>query len=159
MIESQSRRLTSGRTVLTLSLSLAMSETGPVLAADPLTRAIQDGSATLDTRYRYELVDQDNIPDDARASTLRAALGYRTGEVEGFSGFLEAEHVTSVGPETFNSTINGNTTRPVVADPTETEINQAYLRYAGVAFNLRLPPVLSGQCQRFNPDVRASLRR
>ena len=107
----------------------------PALAGDPLTQAVKDGSVTLDARYRYELVDQDapQFTDDARASTLRTRLGYRTGDYLGFTGYIEAENVTAIGPETFNSTINGKTSRPVIADPTETEVNQAYLRYRAPA--------------------------
>ncbi|MEQ6886956.1 alginate export family protein [Salicola sp. Rm-C-2C1-2] len=115
---------------LGLALTLV---TPPALAADPVTEALSNGEANLDTRYRYELVDQSGFDEDAGASTLRTRLGYRTGEVGGFMGFLEAEHVTRLGGETYNSTINGVSDRPVVADPAETEINQAWVRYEGLA--------------------------
>ena len=38
-----------------------------------------------------------------------------------------------VGNERYNSTINGLTQHPVVADPASTEINQSYLSYKGLA--------------------------
>jgi len=101
--------------------------------ADPITEAIKNGEASLSARYRYEFVDQDGIPNDAHASTLKTRLGYRTGKVSGFSGFLEAEHVAAIGSENFSSPTNNVANHPVVADPTETEINQAYLRYQGLA--------------------------
>ncbi|MEQ6886387.1 alginate export family protein [Salicola sp. Rm-C-2C1-2] len=103
------------------------------ICAAPITDAITNGTSSLDTRYRYENVDDDGAQDDARASTLRARLGYETAEVANLKGYLDVEHVTSVGPDNYNSTINGRTSRPVVADPTETELNQAYLAYSGLA--------------------------
>lgn len=96
---------------------------------DALTNALINGSVSLDARYRYELVDQASFDKDARASTVRTRLGYRSGDFHGFSGYIEAEDVSALGPETFNSTINGVSSRPVIADPLETEVNQAYLRY------------------------------
>jgi len=101
--------------------------------ADPITRGHQNGEASLSARYRYEFVDQDGIPNDAHASTLKTRLGYRTGKVSGFSGFLEAETLPAIGSENFSSPTNNVANHPVVADPTETEINQAYLRYQGLA--------------------------
>lgn len=100
--------------------------------ADPVTEAIKNGEVSLSARYRYEFVDQDGIPNDAHASTLKTKLGYRTDKVSGFSGFLEAESVAGVGEQNFTSPTNGVTDHPLVADPTETEINQAYVRYQGL---------------------------
>ncbi len=108
-----------------------MASTATPVASQSFTEALTSGTASGDIRYRYEFVDQDNSLNNARASTIRTRLGYRTGEYQGFEAFLEAENVTAVGNENYNSTINGNTKRSVVADPTETEINQAYLRYKG----------------------------
>ncbi|WP_077530130.1 alginate export family protein [Vreelandella utahensis] len=116
-----------------VSLAVAVAAFSGVICADPITDAISNGTPSLDTRYRYETVDEDTFADDARASTLRARLGYETAEVGNLKGYLEMEHVTSVGPENYNSTINGRDSRPIVADPTETELNQAYLAYNGLA--------------------------
>lgn len=129
MRDTDSRPAT--RTASLVLLGLAVTTTAQ--AADPVTEALSNGETNLDARYRYELVDQDGFDKDAGASTLRTRLGYRTGEVSGFTGFLEAEHVTQLGGETYNSTINGVSGRPVVADPAETEINQAWVRYEGLA--------------------------
>ncbi len=90
------------------------------------------GKVSLDMSYRYERVDQDNIPKKAHASTLRSRLGYKTAVFKGVSGFLEFEDVTVIGNEQYNSTANGKTQYPVVADPEDTEINQAYLQFTGV---------------------------
>ena len=97
--------------------------------ADSFAEAITSGDATLDFRYRLELVDQAGIANNATASTLRTRLGYKTGSYNGMSGFVQFENVVSVGNQNFNSTVNGNATYPVVADPPTTELNQAWLRY------------------------------
>lgn len=87
------------------------------------------GNVGVDLRYRLELVDQDSFDRNATASTLLTKLWYQTGTVQGFSGYLEFTNTTVLGKETFNSTVNGNITRPVVADPETTELNQVYLQY------------------------------
>ena len=120
-------------TVPASALMLAATMPASQAVADPVTEAIKNGEASLSARYRYEFVDQDGIPNDAHASTIKTKLGYRTGKVSGFSGFLEAEHVAAIGSENFRSPTNNVANHPVVADPTETEINQAYIRYQGLA--------------------------
>jgi len=94
-----------------------------------LSEFFTEGDVTLSFRYRLELVDQDGFARDATASTLLTKLSYGTASLGGFSGYVEFTNTTSVGAETYNSTTNGNTTRPVVADPELTELNQAYFAY------------------------------
>lgn len=101
-------------------------------AADGFTGALTGGKPTFDLRLRYEGVDQANALKDANATTLRLRLGYETGTWQGFGAFVEAETVTALGGESYNSTVNGKTNYAVVADPEATEINQAYLGYAGL---------------------------
>lgn len=113
-----------------LAIALAtvgMSGTG--YAADSVTEALEQSKATIDLRYRYENVDQDGIDDKANASTLRSRIGVQTGEVAGFSATADFEDVRAVGDDDYNSTLNGNSDFPVVADPEGTELNQAYLQY------------------------------
>ena len=85
--------------------------------------------AYADIRYRIETVDQDGIARSAFASTLRARLGLRTREWQGLSATLEGEAVGHVGSESYNDTVNGRTQYPTVADPRDSSINQAFLRY------------------------------
>ncbi len=85
------------------------------------------GKFWLDTRYRYEFVDQANLPKNARASTLRTRLGVESGFFYGFRAGVEGEFVFEIGPDDFNKTINGKTDRPVVADVQSAEVDQAYL--------------------------------
>jgi len=116
-----------------LPLGILLVSTATPVASQSITDALTSGTPSADIRYRYEFVDQDNPLDNAHASTIRTRLGYRTGRYQDFEVFMEAENVTAVGNENYNSTVNGTVDRSVVADPTETEVNQAYLRYLGMA--------------------------
>jgi hypothetical protein len=98
-------------------------------AAEPSGTAEPVVKAYADVRYRLELVDQDGIARSATASTLRARAGLRTREWQGLSAVVEGETITHIGAERFNDTINGQTQYPIVADPKDTSINQAYLRW------------------------------
>jgi len=98
-------------------------------SASTFMDAITYGKASGQLRYRYEGVDQENFADQAHASTLRTQLGYTTDGYQGFSALLQFENVTVIGNELYNSTANGLTQYPTVADPDDTEINQAYLNY------------------------------
>ena len=97
--------------------------------ADSISEAIDNSDVALMLRYRYELVDQDGIKNKANASTLRSRISLTTGTIEGFQGFLEVDNVEYFGDDKFNTTTNGKTQFPVVADPHYTEVNQVYVRY------------------------------
>ncbi len=118
---------------LYLPLAVAIAFSAPSVSADPISEALTSGDTHIDARYRYEVVDQENADDDARASTLRVLMGYETGSVMGFSGLFEAEHVTRAGPKLYSdSPADESSDRPVIADPKVTQINQAYVRYQGL---------------------------
>lgn len=112
---------------------IAASLTTSAAADDDFTAALVGGKTSADIRLRYEGVNQDNALKDAGATTVRARLGYQTGEFHGFGAVLEAEHLTALGGEEYNSTTNGKSAYSVIADPAFTEINQAYLSYSGIA--------------------------
>ncbi|WP_417614083.1 alginate export family protein [Parasphingorhabdus sp.] len=82
-----------------------------------------------DIRYRLELVDQDGIPENATASTLRIRAGFVTDEWNGLSAVVEGEAIIAIGKERFNDTINGRTQFPIVADAEDILLNQAYIRW------------------------------
>lgn len=96
---------------------------------DPGLFGIKDAGVFL--RYRLEVVDQDALPETARASTLLSLVHAKTGNTNGFEAFVEFRNVTNIGPENFNDTINGQTQFPVVADPESTDVDQAFLSYTG----------------------------
>ena len=100
-----------------------------IAAADSLKKALTDGEVDVDLRYRYESVDQEGFGEDAGASTARLRLGYETGRYHGFWGYVDFEVLRSIGGQTYNSTANGRTQYPVVADPEDEEVNQAFLAY------------------------------
>src|SRR5512140_2402040 len=111
--------------------------------ADTFAGAMTGGKVHLEFRYRLESVEQDPFSDDALASTLRTRLNYQTLEWSHLSAFLEADNVTSLGNDTYNSTVNGVVDRPIVADPEYTEVNQAYLQlklgtFTGIAGRQRI---------------------
>lgn len=101
-------------------------------SSDSFIGALTSGKPSAYLRYRFESVDQEGFADKARASTLRTQLGYQTGDFHNFGAFVQFEDVRSLGNDRYNSTINGRTQFPVVADPKGTEINQAYLSYKGI---------------------------
>lgn len=93
--------------------------------------AMRNGSVDLAFRFRYELVEQGGFDSNANASTLRTRLTYASGDYRDFSLLLEMDDLRPIGSDQFNSTRNGRTDRPVVADPKATDLNQAGIRYSG----------------------------
>lgn len=107
----------------------------PSLAGDTPESLVSEGQVFGELRYRYEYVDQDGpapIADEARASTIRANLGVKTGEYRNFQALLEAQVVANVGADDFNDTVNRQTQFPVVADPDNEDINQAWVSWNGI---------------------------
>ncbi len=99
----------------------------PTLAADE-----DQSKLDLDFRYRYEFVDQDGFVKDANASTLRTRLAYRSADWNKFGFLIEFDDIRPIGNDLYNSTRNGITDRPVVADPKGTLVNQALILYKGI---------------------------
>lgn len=99
--------------------------------AGELAGAVSGGGAWLDLRYRMELVDQDGLPRNAQAHTLRSRAGYATGIYRGASALLEFEHIAHLGAERFNNGNERGSPFPLVTDPDTAELNQAALRYEG----------------------------
>ncbi len=119
-----------------LSLAVAAAIVAPIGTAsanvgEEITTALKEGTAYGDFRLRYEFVDQDNALDNAKGMTLRSRLGYKTGDVSGFSAGIEFEDSRVVaGIDDYNDT-NGHNAgeHSVIADPETTELDQAYLQY------------------------------
>lgn len=107
--------------------------------------AIKNGKPIIDVRYRYEWKDQAGFAENAYANTIRTRLGFETGEFLDLKMLVEFENVASIGDDHFNSTTNGRSQFPVIADPDATEINRAQLTYLGI----KKTPITIGR-QRFN---------
>lgn len=114
--------------------------------AETLGEVLAGGATSLDLRYRYEQVDQQNLPETAGASTVRTRLGYATAELSGLSAYIEMEDVHKVGTADYTTPGAGALAtpegpkkpgHPVVADPLAAELNQSYLQYRRGGSTLR----------------------
>lgn len=125
--------------VVTRGFALALCLMGAVIsdiaAGADLWQAISGGKPDLYMRYRFETVDDEQLPqvEQAYANTLRTALGYSTGLFHGLGAYVQMEDVRTLGDDLYNDGGgNGVTSRAAVVDPEGTEINQANLRYRGL---------------------------
>ncbi len=93
---------------------------------------IDDAEFFGEARYRFEHVDQDNALENAKAHTLRTNFGIESGEYKGLKALVEAQMVTHLGSEKFNSLNNGETGFSTVADPDTVELNRAWVEFSGL---------------------------
>ena len=101
----------------------------PAAGAKSAEEAFKEGKLSVDVRYRYEKVKDDNFDLDALASTLRLRLGYTTGTLFGVFAGIQFEGLAALGNESYDSTANGKTQYPVIADPEDTEVNRVFVGY------------------------------
>ncbi len=116
--------------VMTLIFLISLSNNS--CAAENLAEAFTSGHTELSFRYRYEFVASDAFDRDANASTVRTRLNYSTLAYHGMTFFIELDHVAEVLGDNYNSgagTSPNRTRFPVVADPTGTDLNQAWLNF------------------------------
>jgi hypothetical protein len=111
---------------------------GHAEAASSLAKMLSEGDTSLSFRYRYELVDQDGVAEDANASTLKSRLTYKSASYEGYTALMEVDNVTVIGDENYRTPTNGNVGYPIVADPDGTDFNQAYLTYKSADYSASL---------------------
>tara|TARA_R110001592_G_scaffold81050_1_gene240811 strand:- start:16516 stop:17697 length:1182 start_codon:yes stop_codon:yes gene_type:complete len=104
-------------------------------SANSLTEALTGGDASVALRYRAEYVDQDGPTREAKASTLKSRITYKTLTFEGFSSTFEMDNTSVVFDDNYNDGTGGEEAK--VVDPTYTEINQAYLNYVAGDTNIR----------------------
>ncbi|MBT4520421.1 MAG: alginate export family protein [Halieaceae bacterium] len=120
--------------LLAISAAVAMAIAPYSQGADSVTESlasmVTNGKTSFNFRYRYEGVDQKGYDEDAGASTLRSRLTFASAAYNGFSFLAEFDDVSALGSERYNSTRNGQTEYPVVADPEGTDVNQAWVKYA-----------------------------
>ena len=137
-----------GAVLLSLAIAIAAAG-GNARAADTLKDFIASGTPLVDIRLRFEDVDQANKPKEATATTIRARLGYQTGEFAGFSVLTEFDLVQHFGAKHFNDSINGLAVYPTIADPDMAALNRLQLGYG-----IRLTDAGSGA-----PDLKLALGR
>ena len=85
----------------------------------------------IDTRLRYETVDQEPIVKDADALTFRARVGAEMSNK--MWGFLIEGEATAAIIERYNSGVNLKAQYPIVADPENVELNRAQVQFKGLA--------------------------
>jgi len=118
--------------LLVTAIGLATVCPSLVLAdAQELMTAISSGKANMDVRLRTEWADY-TTTKEAVATTIRSTLAYKTADYQGFTGFIQFEDITNFGKEDYNSSINGKATYGVIADPSLTQVNQAFIEAYGV---------------------------
>ncbi len=95
--------------------------------------ALTEGKLGAEVRLRYERVTETKLPltvkeDTADALTVRLALGYTTKVWNGFSASAQYEGVFALA-DNYNPYPGRPSDYPVVADPEDSGLNQAWLRY------------------------------
>ena len=93
-----------------------------------LAEALRDGETDVSARYRFESVEQEGLPNDASASTVLGRLTWTSAAWGNVTAGIETDFVGVVGSDDYNSTTNGKTDFPVVADPEGFDLNQAFVR-------------------------------
>lgn len=113
---------------------LATFGSGPLRAEGigPALSAIRESKPIIDLRLRSESVDQTGMAEDAEAVTLRARLGVETGKAWNTALLADTDLLWPIKDD-YNSTLNGKTTLPVVADPETYEINRLQLTNTSIA--------------------------
>ena len=120
-----------------LAIVLAMLAHTTTLAADTPAAGLP-GTTTLQWRARVESVDDAAFAEDATAATLRTRLTWVSPARQGWQFSVEVDDIRALDTESYNSTTNGQTLRPVIADPVDTELNRAVLEWKQPTFDVAL---------------------
>lgn len=117
-------------TILTLGIGLACGSVNAQASSESsLAKAVSGSKVNASLRYRLETVDQDGIAEDAAANTVKGRITVKTGQVSNWNAVVEFDYVGELFNKDYNDTINGKTNYPVVADPSGSDLNQAFLQY------------------------------
>jgi hypothetical protein len=120
------------KTIKLASLMTAIFASATQADSSPSTtgikEALKNSKVNISFRTRFEGVDQNGVGENASSLSLKSRLTTITGAYKGFSLGVEVDDVTAIIDD-YNSTSNGKTQYPVVADPEGADINQAYLKF------------------------------
>jgi hypothetical protein len=109
---------------VTVTVVCAASWSAASRAADTVEQAVRESDFIFDLRARYEGVGQDGVVEDAEALTSRLRAGFQTAPLKKTSLLVEGVWIEDLVDD-YNSTTNGQTQFPVVADPSDfTAINR-----------------------------------
>ena len=120
--------------LLSLSLNVFAQDSSASLE-DGIIGAIAGGKLDLNMRPRFESVDDDAALEDGNALTLRTALGYTTAAYNDFTARVLVQDVREVGVDDYNDGTGRSIPRTrfaVIADPSDTDLLEGYLAYAGM---------------------------
>ena len=122
----------------------------PAHGAETWGQAFREGDVIVDLRARFESVEQGGFASEADALTNRLRVGFQTAPLKGTAFLAEAVLVGDL-VEDYNSTTNGETEYPVVADPADfTAIN----RFAVINKSLERTTVTFGRQRIVHDDQR-----
>ena len=125
------RTLIKGAITTGLTTGIMFIANSSAFAQDTGLSFIDDVEINFFNRTRYESVDQEGFDNNAAAFTTKNRLSLTSGKQTGLQAGIEGEAITRIGGN-FNDTLNGNSMYPVVADPNEVELNQAWVSLDGV---------------------------
>jgi hypothetical protein len=123
-------------TSLTAAAIVAGSVSVSAEEVSSLGEMFSKGDANFFLRLRYESVDQEGFAENAVAPTLLSKITLSSATYKGF-GFVVEGAGTINFDDDYNSTVNGNTGYPVIADPELVELNQAYISYKNDTFGFK----------------------
>ena len=119
--------------VIFLGIAMALSLSVPAAAdEDSLRGAFKQGKFILDGRLRYENVKAANFLNNGEGLTFRARFGFQTAPYKGIVLLAEGDFTRDLGVNDFNSTVNGKTQFPVIADPDSARLNRLSITYSGL---------------------------
>ncbi len=93
---------------------------------------------TADLRLRYEFGDQDPL-DESHAATLRARVGAKLNEWNGFTGLVGLESTIAADNENYRAaSVDGPADHTIIADPESVEMNRLWLGYTFADTTIKL---------------------
>jgi hypothetical protein len=119
-----------GMSALSVVLAVAAGVNGAGI--ESALGAFRESKPIVDVRMRAESVEQDGMAQEADALTLRGRLGFETAKAWSTSLLAETELLWPLQDD-YNSTTNGKTPYPVIADPESYEINRLQLTNTSLA--------------------------
>lgn len=96
-----------------------------LVAATPATAQSLTLKPLIDARLRYEQIEQDGLPLDAQAVTLRVRAGVQASQGP-LTAIVEAQGNLAVADNAFDG-LSGSAARPLIADPENIAIHRAQL--------------------------------
>ncbi|TDJ32866.1 MAG: hypothetical protein E2O56_04535 [Gammaproteobacteria bacterium] len=120
--------ITTGATGLVLSMSVVVADDDSA----SFDEWVSNGVPLLNVRYRYEFVDEETFVNDAKASTIRTRVGYKTGKWSGWQVLVELEDTHAIHETDYNGlgpNPPNKPTFPVVADPLFSQLNRVWVAW------------------------------